>query len=128
MPAPTEMAANAVARRRQERRDVAALAPAHAADPLRVHPALLDQVLDAREHVPGVADAEVADVELAELLAVAGAAAVVDLQDERAARGPDVRRVVRASSMQRRPVDARRPAVDDAEQRRTSSPGRSRPA
>ena len=42
----------------------------------------LDEMIDARKDVPGVADAEVADVELPKLLAVAGAAAVVDAQDQ----------------------------------------------
>ena len=70
--------------RRQERGDVAALAPAHAADAIAIDEALLHQRIDAREHVPRVADAEIAHVERSELLAVSGAAAIVRLEDERA--------------------------------------------
>src|SRR5438270_6740329 len=39
-------------------------APAHAADPGGIDPAELDEMVDAREDVPGGADAEVAHVEL----------------------------------------------------------------
>ena len=77
-----------------------------------------DEVIDAGDHVPRIADAEVAHVECAELLAVTGAAAIVHLEDERAARRPDVRRVVtRVGCQQSRTIDARRPAVNDAQQR-----------
>ena len=65
------------------------LQPMHATL-LRIDPALRDQEVDAGQNVPGIADAEVADVQLAELLAIAGAAAIVHFQNQRAARGPDV--------------------------------------
>ena len=39
-----------------------------------------------RKHVPRVADAQIADVERAECLAVARAAAIVRLEDQRALR------------------------------------------
>jgi len=103
--------------RSEERRDVAALAPAHAAHPPGIHPPLRHQVIHARKHVPGVAHPQVAHVECAEALAVAGAAAVVHLQDQRAARRPDVRRVVAGVGQEEhRPVDAGGPAMDDAEE------------
>src|SRR5262249_50144386 len=82
----------AVRRGRQEGRDVAPLAPAHAADLGGIDPPELDEVIDAGKHIPGVADAEAADVELPELLAVASAAAIVDAQDQGAPAGPDVGR------------------------------------
>ena len=129
MPAPTEIAANLSDDVVRNAGDVAALAPAHAADLRGIDPALGDQVVDAREHVPRVADAEVADVQLAELLAVAGAAAVVDLENQRPARRPDVGRVVaRVGRQQRRPIDAGRAAVDDAQQRVLLRRDRNRPA
>src|SRR5262249_21427789 len=106
----------AVRRGGQEGRDVAPLAPAHAADLGGIDPAELDEVIDAGQHVPGVADAEVADVELPELHTVAGAAAVVDAQDQGTPAGPEVGRVV-AAGQQGGPVDARGAAVNDAQQR-----------
>ena len=103
MPAPTEIALNrARVVRREERGDVAALAPAHRADPGGIDQALRDQRVDARQHVPGVADAEVADVQRAELLAVAGAAAIVRLEHEDAARHPHVDRIDGAGERHRR--------------------------
>ena len=102
--------------RGEERRDVAALAPAHRADPRRIDQPLRNQRVDARDHVPRVADAKVADVQRAELLAVAGAAAVVRLEDEHAPRHPHVNRIDRAG--QRHGArHAGRAAVDDDEQR-----------
>src|SRR5262245_23384883 len=74
-------------------------------------------MIDARQHVPGVADAEVADVQRSERLAVAGAAAVVRLEDERAARRPDVDRIDARARERRRPRRPRRAAVNDDEQR-----------
>ena len=87
------------------------------ADLRRIDHALRDQRVDAGQHVPGVADAEVADVERAELLAVAGAAAIVRLEHEHAARHPDVDRIDRAGERDgaRRRRSARResrPAAD----------------
>ncbi len=113
--------------RREKRRDVAALAPAHGADLRRIDHPLRDQRVDAREHVPRVADAEIADVERAELLAVAGAAAVVRLEDEDAARHPDVDRIDRAGERDGA-RHAGRTAVNHDEQRVLSSRRRSRPA
>ena len=78
---------------------------------------LLDQGVHARKDVPGVAHAEVAVVEPAELLAVPGAAAIVDLEDERPPRRQYVGRVVLGvGGEEDRLIDAGRPAVDDAEQ------------
>src|SRR5206468_5954860 len=102
--------------RREERGDVAALAPAHGADPRRIDNALRDERIDPRHHVPRIADAEIADVQCAELLAVAGAAAIVRLEHDDAARHPDVDRVRRARE-RHGARDARRSAVDHDEQR-----------
>ena len=100
----------------EERRNVAALAPAHRADLLRVDEPSGDERIDAREHVPGVADAEIPDVEGPELLAVAGAAAVVGLEDQDAPRHPDIDRINRARERDR-PRDAGGTAVNDDEER-----------
>ena len=116
MPAPTETAAQRVVDGGQVGGDVAALAPAHAADARGVDPSSLHEVIDAGDDVPRVADAEVAHVELPEALAVAGAAAVVDLQHQRAAADPGIDGVV-AVLDQDRTIDPGRSAVDDDEQR-----------
>src|SRR6185437_3471788 len=58
--------AEAVAECGDERGNVAALAPAHGADALRVNEALRDQIIDAGNHVGVIAHAEIADVERAE--------------------------------------------------------------
>ena len=55
---------------REEGRDVSALGPAHAADPVLVDPALRHEMLHAALDVPRVANAEVAVVERAEGLAI----------------------------------------------------------
>ena len=70
-----------------EGRDVAALAPAHGADSVLIHHAFADQVIDAGDDIGIVADAQVADIERAEVGAVAGRAAIVRLQKQRAAGG-----------------------------------------
>ena len=67
-------------------------------------------------HVPRVADAEVLHVQLAELLAVPCAAAIVHFQHQRAASNPRVNRVV-ARVGHDRPIDAGRPAVNHDQQR-----------
>ena len=72
MPAPTEIGLEPRGVvRREKRGDVAALAPAHRADLGGIDNPLRDQRVDAGQHVPGVADAEIADVQRSELLAVA---------------------------------------------------------
>src|ERR1019366_6705584 len=96
--------------------DVSALAPPHRRHLRGIDPSLLDQVVDAAQHVPRVADAEVADVELPERLAVARAAAVVDLEHEGPARNPRVYWIGPVVN-QRRAVGSGRAAVEHAEQR-----------
>src|SRR5262249_23556612 len=72
----------------------------------------------ARQNVPRVADAEVAHVKFAKLFAIARAAAIIDLQDQRPARRPNVRRIVtRVRCQEHWAIDARRSAMDDTEQR-----------
>ena len=81
------------------------------------------------QHVPGVADAEVAHVQRAELLAVAGAAAIVRLEHERAAREPQVDRVIAdVVRVRHRPRHAGRPAVNHDQQRIAAARSGSRPA
>ena len=62
----------AVARCRDERGNVSALAPAHRAHALLVHPALGDQRIYPGNHIGIIADAEIANVQGAEFLAVTG--------------------------------------------------------
>ena len=62
---------------REEGRDVSALGPAHAADPVLVDPALRHKKLHAALDVPRVANAEVAVVERAEGLAITRGASVL---------------------------------------------------
>src|SRR5262249_2425270 len=100
----------------QEGRDVPALAPAHAADSLRINPAFTDQVINSRDHIPRVTHAQVADVELPELLAVPAAAPIIHLHHQCTARRPNVRRI-QPGVEQDWTVDTRRAAVNDAEQR-----------
>ena len=102
---------------RQERRDVTALAPAHAADAIAIGQPLLHQRVDARQHVPRVADAEIADVERPELLAVAGAAAIVRLEHQRALRQECVDGVGGAAAVRHRARNAGRAAVNHDQQR-----------
>src|SRR5262249_43871814 len=106
----------AIGRGREEGRDVAPLAPPHAPDFGRIDPTQLDQVLDTGKNVPGIADAEIVNVELAEFFAVPRAAAIVDAQYQSAAAGPDVSRVVACGS-ERGPVDSSRPAMNNAQKR-----------
>jgi len=55
---------------------------------------------------------------LAKLLAIARAATIVHFQNQRAARGPDVRWIIASvRRKQQRPVGSRGAAVNDAEQR-----------
>ena len=107
-----------IARCREEGGNVAPLAPAHARDALWIHPSLLHEVIDAAHNVPRITDAQVADVELPEGLAISRAAAVVDLQDQCAARHPDVGWVIaRVRREQRWTIDTRWSAMNDAEER-----------
>ena len=87
--------------RGEERGDVAALAPSHGADPGRIDQAFRNQRVDTRKHIPGVADAEIADVERSELLTIAGAAAIIRLEDEDVLRHPDIDRIRRAGKRHR---------------------------
>ena len=102
--------------RGKERRDVATLAPAHAADAILVHQALLHERVDARQHIPRVADAEVAHVQRSERLAVTGAATVVGLEHERALGEEPINRVVADLAIGHRPRHARRSAVNHDQQ------------
>ncbi len=75
----------------------------------------LDQVLDAGQHVPGVADAQVADVQRPELLAVSSRAAIVRHQDDGALRQPLHDRI-HVAAHQLRPGYGRGAPVDDDHQ------------
>ena len=79
-------------------------------------PNLVDQMVDAGKDVPCISHPEIADVERPERLTVPGAAAVVDFENQRATTRPDVDRV-RPPLSEVRPVDARRTAMDHAQQR-----------
>src|SRR5262249_42810919 len=102
-----------VARCREERADVATLRPSHRRDLLRVHPSLRDEIVHAGDDIPRIADAEVTVVEHPELLAIPGTSAVVDLEDQCAARRPDVNGIV-LSIGKRRTIDSGGPAMDHA--------------
>jgi len=62
----------AVARRRDERGNVPALAPAHRPNPLLIHGALRDQRIHAGNDVRIISDSEIAYIQRAEFLSVPG--------------------------------------------------------
>src|SRR5690606_3925215 len=101
---------------RQEGGYIAALAPAHAADAAAVDQALFHQLIDAGDHIPRLAYAEVAHVQLKERLTVAGALSVVRLQHERAAREGEIDWIGGGAAVRLRSRGARRPAVNHHEE------------
>ncbi len=88
---------------------VAASAPAHLPHAIAIHESLFDQVVDARHHIEVRIREVVADHVAQELIAVAGAAAVVGLQDHVTHRGQDLNVVPKRPESE--PVRRRRTAV-----------------
>jgi hypothetical protein len=81
------------------------------------HDPLRDEMVDARDDIPRVADPEVAHVELTELLAVPRAAAVVRLEHDGPLRQPELDGIRAPDLHAAGTRDARRPAVNHDEQR-----------